>query len=130
MAITINPIKKHPRLFTFFLLLVVATLFIVRLMTNNDEMAVQQFSFATKEGVQYTITMDQDPDNQSGRLNVRMFTLDTSSAPLIPMKSVHLSSDDQYFDCDMSLKTPSCSINQQPTHGVVYLKAYPVHQIY
>ena len=96
----------------------------------NAEMDVQQYSFATTEGVHYTITMNQDPDSKSERFNIRLLTLDTSSAPLIFMKSVHLSSGGQYFDCDMSLKIPSCANNEQPTNGVVYLKAYPVHQIY
>ena len=130
MKSIINPIKNHPRLFALSILLLVAGCVLSGLLMNDDEMDVQQYSFATKEGVLYTITMDQDPDHQSGRLNIRLLTLDTSSAPLIPMKSVHIASDGQYFDCDMSLKTPSCANNEQPTHGVEYFKAYPVHQIY
>jgi hypothetical protein len=130
MAIIINSIKNHPRLFALSILLLVAVCILIGLLMHDDEMDVQQFSFATKEGVQYTITMNQDPDSQSGRLNVRLLTLDTRSAPLIFMKSVPLSSGGQYFDCDMSLKIPSCANNEQPTNGVVYLKAYPVHQIY
>ena len=129
MSTIINPIKNHPRLFAF-LLLAVAVCVLIGLLTNDGEMDVQQYSFATKEGVLYTITMNQDPDRQSERFNIRLLTLDTRSAPLIPMKSVHIASYGQYFDCDMSLKTPSCANNNQPTNGVVYLKAYPVNQIY
>ena len=130
MASIINPIKNHPCIFAFSLLLLVAGCVLIGLLAHDDEMDVQQYSFATKEGVLYTITMNQDPDSQSERFNIRLLTLDTSSAPLIFMKSVHIASDGQYFDCDMSLKTPSCANNEQPTHGVEYLKAYPVHQIY
>ena len=130
MASIINPIKNHPRLFALSILLLVAGCVLIGLLMNDDEMDVQQYSFATTEGVHYTITMDQDPDSKSERFNVRLLTLDTSSAPLIFMKSVHLSSGGQYFDCDMSLKIPSCANNEQPTNGVEYLKAYPVHQIY
>jgi len=130
MARIINLIKNHPRIFALSILLLVAGCVLIGLLMNDGEMGVQQYSFATTEGVQYTITMNQDPDRQSGRLNIRLLTLDTSSAPLIPINSVHIASDGQYFDCDMSLKTPSCANNEQPTHGVEYFKAYPVNQIY
>jgi len=130
MASIINPIKNHPRLFALSILLLVTGCVLIGLLAHDDEMDVQQYSFATTEGVQYTMTMNQDPDSKSERFNIRLLTLDTSSAPLIPMNSVHIASDGQYFDCDMSLKTPSCANNNQPTNGVVYLKAYPVNQIY
>lgn len=130
MASIINPIKNHPCIFAFSLLLLVAGCVLIGLLAHDDKMDVQQYSFATPEGVQYTMTMNQDPDRQSGRLNIRLLTLDTSSAPLIPINSAHIASDGQYFDCDMSLKTPSCANNEQSTDGVVYLKAYPVNQIY
>ena len=88
MASIINPIKNHPRLFALSILLLVAGCVLIGLLMNDDEMDVQQYSFATTEGVHYTITMNQDPDSKSERFNIRLLTLDTSSAPLIFMKSL------------------------------------------
>ena len=88
MASIINTIKNHPRLFALSILLLVAGCVLIGLLMNDDEMDVQQYSFATTEGVHYTITMNQDPDSKSERFNIRLLTLDTSSAPLIFMKSL------------------------------------------
>lgn len=131
MVIVTGTVKFYCRVLVVFSFLLVAAYFSIHFLTNNDDgIAVQQFRFKTKDGVQYTITIDKYINNEIDGFNIRMFTLDTSSAPLSSINSVHFSYGGLYYDCDTSIEAAFCQYTIKAKDGVDYLNAYPVHEIY
>ena len=59
MIIATGTVKFYCRVLVIFSFFLVAAYFSIHFLTNNDDgIAVQQFRFKTKDGVQYTITID------------------------------------------------------------------------
>lgn len=113
-------------IFSFLLLAAYSS---IHFLTNNEDgIAVQQFRFKTKNGVQYTITIDKYINNKIDGFNIRMFTLDTSSAPLSSINSG--SYNGLYYDCDTRIEVAFCQYTIKAKDGVDYLNAYSVHEIY
>ena len=64
MIIETGTVKFYCRVLVIFSFFLVAAYSSIYLLTNYDDMAVQQFRFKTKDGVQYTITIDKYIDNK------------------------------------------------------------------
>lgn len=123
-------VTLYYKVLSLCLFFMVVAYFVIYFLTSDDGgTAVKQFTFKTKEGVKYTITIDKYI-NDLGGFNIRMFTLDTSSAPLSNINSVHFYYDGLYYDCTMGIEMPFCQYNKKAIDGVSYLNAYPVHEIY